>query len=484
MIKEHALITLSEGKGECICNPEILIGSTFGLWDSEYRVAPKGTLLDLNAAWELFYDRRTFLKNIKFDTQEHYKMETIDGITYHAGDVTYTLLDDKGSKTQAAFTIKGNQNLANSIEWQNGGLVLYYDRVRVLTNEDIQSGYDIHYVLDNQGNNIIQDGKPLIYSYTAIPLFDIFDADEMHSIFPWFADNQHTVRLRQNLDNPNNSTEGHLGDFAITDESEVFIAKERYSENSGNILISLQSLINQLQTILGITPTFTVVTELIDPEGSSIHQRVSGDNLDSLLTTENKQSLVDAINEINSKVGDLSELDTEIKDNLVNAINEVFNKFHDSNLQLGETEGTAYEGSKGKYLANTLNNTIDTLTNHINDYSNPHQVSAQQLSVTINDPNNAQNDSFEEQFSINYNILTALQELFNRLNIAEDKATELMQIIATPQELYNLDLLNQQIGDKAPTIVGTLLQINNKVNEIQSISDATITQIVNTYFDD
>lgn len=486
MIKEHALITLTAGKGECVCNPEILLGTTFGLWDSEYRVAPRGTLLDLNAAWELFFDRRTFMKDLRFDTYEHHQMETIDGITYYNGDVTYTLLDDKGGKTNASFTIKGNNNLANSIEWQNGSIVIYYERTRSESQEDRSSGYDMHYVYDEEGNIVIdnQTGEPLIYKYVAIPLMEMFDNDELHKLLPWFADNQHTVRIRQNLDTPNNTTKGHLGDFAITDESEVFIAKERYSENSGNILISLQSLINQLQTILGITPTFTTVTELVDPEGSSIHQRVSGDNLDSLLTTENKQSLVDAINEINSKVGDLSELDTEIKDNLVNAINEVFNEFHDLNLQLGETEGTAYEGSKGKYLADTLNNTIDTLTNHINDYNNPHQVSAQQLSVTINDPNNVQNDSFEEQFSINYNILTALQELFDRLNIAEDKANELMQIIATPQELYNLDLLNQQIGDKAPTIVGTLLQINNKVNEIQSISDATITQIVNTYFDD
>ena len=479
MIKEHALITLTAGKGECICNPEILLGTAFGLWDSEYRVAPRGTLLDLNAAWELFFDRRTFMKDLRFDTYEHHQIETIDGITYYDGDVTYTLLDDKGGKTNASFTIKGNNNLAQSIEWQHGSLVIYYDKVRAESQEDRNSGYDIHYVYDSEGNIVTDNetGEPIIYKYVAIPLADIFDNDELHKMLPWIADNQHTVRVRQNLDSPNNTTGGHLGDFAITKESEVFIAKERYSENFGNVLISLQSFIDQLQTILGITPTYTRVDELVDSEGHSIHQRITGSNINSILTTETKQSLVEAINEINSKLGNISQLDTDTKDNLVKAINEIYYKFSDGSLQLGETAGTAYEGNKGKQLADTLNS-------HLENYNNPHQVSAQQLSVAINDPNNSQNDSFEEQFNINYNILTALQELFDRLNIAEDKANELMQIIATPQELYNLDLLNQQIGDKAPTIVGTLLQINNKVNEIQSISDATITQIVNTYFDD
>ena len=486
MTKEHALITLSAGKGECVCNPEILLGTTFGLWDNEhYKMAPKGTLLDLNAAWELFFDRRTFMRDLRFDTYEHHQMETIDGITYYNGDVTYTLLDDKGGKTNAFFTIKGNQNLARSMDWQNGSLVIYYDRFRSESDEDRNSGYDMHYVYDNDNNIIIDQktGEPMIYNYVVIPFFDIFDQDEMHKLFPWFADEQHTVRIRQNLDNPQNTTEGHLGDFAITQDSEVFFAKERYSENSGNILISLQSLINQLQTILGIEPTYEIVNELVDPEGDSIHKRVTGSNINQVLTTEAKQSLVSAINEINSKLGNLSQLETEAKDNLVNAINEVLSEFHENNLTLGEVEGTAYEGSKGKYLADTLSDTIDTLTEHINNFNNPHQVSAQQLSVTINDPNNSQNENFEEEYNVNYNVLTALQQLFDRLNLEEDKLTQLMQLIATPEELYELDLLNQQTGDNAPTIVGTLLQVNQKVDSIQRIEDITITNIVNTYFE-
>jgi len=59
-------------------------------------------------------------------------------------------------------------------------------------------------------------------------------------LFPWFADDQHTVRLRQNLDDDNENN--HLGDVAITKESEVFIAKERFPENVGNTLVSVQSV--------------------------------------------------------------------------------------------------------------------------------------------------------------------------------------------------------------------------------------------------
>lgn len=481
MIKEHALITLSAGKGECLCNPEILLGSTFGLWDQEYKMSPRGTLLDLNAAWELFFDRRTFMNDLRFETYEHHQMETIDGITYYNGDVTYTLLDDKGGKTNASFTIRGNSNLADSIEWQNGSLVIYYNKFRSESDSDRNSGYDMHYVTDNEGNIIIDNnGEKMIYNYVAIPLFDIFDQDEMHKLFPWFADDQHTVRLRQNLDNPNNTTEGHLGDFAITNESEVFIAKERYSENSGNILISLQSLIDQLKRILGISLTYENAEDISDE--NSIHQRVTGSNISNVLTTQNKQSLLVAINEINSKLGNINNLSTTNKNNVVESINEIVSNFISSNLILGEIPGTAYEGSKGKQVADNLEQLQIDFNNHITDYNNPHRVTAQQLSVTINDPNNSQNVDLENTFNVEFNLLTALQELFTRLNITEDKASEIAKIFATPQELLQLDQLDQTLSNNNPTVVGIALEAYNKVNDIEPISNQRITEIINNYF--
>jgi hypothetical protein len=79
----------------------------------------------------------------------------------------------------------------------------------------------------------------MIYDYVKIPIIEVFDNHETHKLFPWFADDQHTVRLRQTLDEDG---ENHLGDFAITSDSEVFIAKEKHPENEGNTLVSLQSV--------------------------------------------------------------------------------------------------------------------------------------------------------------------------------------------------------------------------------------------------
>lgn len=475
MIKEHALITLSSGKGECVCDPEILLGSTYGLWDAEYRVAPKGTLLDLNAAWELFFDRRTFMRDLRFDTYVHHQMETINGVTYYNGDVTYTLLDDKGGKTNAVFTIKGNQNLAQSIEWQNGSLVIYYDRTRAESDEDLASGYDLHYIYDNQGNHIIdrETGRPMIYSYVPIPLLDLFDQDEVHKLFPWYADDQHTVRLRQNLDNPNNTTQGHLGDLAITNESEVFIAKQRYQENAGNILISLQSLISQLQTVLGITPTYQTDSSIIDEEGSSIHQRAIGSNISSVLNTTTKESLVAAINEINSNLGNINNLSTTDKTNVVSALNEVLSNLNSSVQSLQQTIGQ---------LQTQISTESGLLEAHKADHNNPHQVTATQLSVIVNDPNDPTNVQLEQQFNVNYNVLTALQQLFDRLNVSEDSAAQLAILFASAEELQQLDQLDEINGNSSPTVVGTLLNVYNLITSYTPISNQDITTIVNTYF--
>lgn len=295
MEREHAVSMSVTNGTECICNPEILLGTNYGLWNFQKEVAPRGTLLDLNAAWELFLSREKLINDVHFDEEYHHQHEVIDGVVYEDGDTTYTLVDDKGNKTNATFTIKGNKGPVEHIEWQDGNLILYYTKTRPQTVEDRQSGIPIHYVYDSNGGLIVDQttGEPLIYDYVKIPIIEIFDNDETHKLFPWFADNQHTVRLRQNLDETNE----HLGDVAITTDSEVFIAKERFSENSGNTLVSVQSAYEQLKQDLGIEPTFSTVENLIDSEGASIHQRVNGSNLQNVLNTKNKDSIVSAINE-------------------------------------------------------------------------------------------------------------------------------------------------------------------------------------------
>ena len=306
MEREHVVSMSITNNGECICNPEILLGTKYGLWDFENEVAPRGTLLDLNAAWELFLSRKG-LTDLSFREKYHNQHEVIDGVVYEDGDTTYTLIDDQGNPTNATFTIKANKGPVEHIEWQDGNLILYYTKTRPATEDDITSGVPLHYVKDNDGNIVIdqETGKPLIYDYVKIPVIEIFDNDETHKLFPWFADDQHTVRLRQNLDVDDQE---HLGDFAVTSNSEVFVAKERFESNQGNTLVSLQSIYDQLKQDLGIELTYTNVPEIVDSEGSSIHQRASGSNLDSVLNTEDKTSIVDAINEVSQNNYDVIAL--------------------------------------------------------------------------------------------------------------------------------------------------------------------------------
>jgi hypothetical protein len=67
---------------------------------------------------------------------------------------------------------------------------LYYTKTHPVTQEDVESGVPLHYVLDENGNKIIdsETGQYLIYEYVKVPVIEIFDNDETHKLFPWFAD--------------------------------------------------------------------------------------------------------------------------------------------------------------------------------------------------------------------------------------------------------------------------------------------------------
>ena len=301
MEREHTVSMSVTNGAECICNPEILLGTVFGIWNMQEQRAPRGTLLDLNAAWELFLSKKELVNDLEFEEYYHHQREVIDGVVYDDGDTTYTLIDADGNKTKASFTIKANKGPVEHIEWQDGNLILYYTKTRPLTPEDLESGIPIHYVYDDNGQPITDPitGQSMIYDYVKIPIIEVFDNHETHKLFPWFADDQHTVRLRQTLDE---DEENHLGDFAITSDSEVFIAKEKHPENEGNTLVSLQSVYEQLKKDLGVNPVYTETEDYVDQEGNSIHQRVTGSDLEEKLHTTEKGSLVDAINEDKTRV--------------------------------------------------------------------------------------------------------------------------------------------------------------------------------------
>jgi hypothetical protein len=127
MEREHTVGLQMTNGAECICNPEILFGTKYGLWNIKKEIAPRGTLLDLNAAWELFLSRKG-LQNLSFDEHEHQQHEivpiynengeVIGQQIFEEGDITYTLLDDNGNPTGATFTIKANKGPIEHIEWE------------------------------------------------------------------------------------------------------------------------------------------------------------------------------------------------------------------------------------------------------------------------------------------------------------------------------------------------------------------------------
>lgn len=105
MIKERLVSASITSGGSCISSPEVLLGTKHGLWNLNNEVAPRGTLMDINAAWELFLSNQEF-SNVSFDVIEHNQHEVIDDVTYEQGDVTYILKDSNGNPTNASFTVR------------------------------------------------------------------------------------------------------------------------------------------------------------------------------------------------------------------------------------------------------------------------------------------------------------------------------------------------------------------------------------------
>ena len=302
MIKEHLVSASVTNGAECICNPEVLLGTKYGLWDFENEQAPRGALLDLNAAWELFLSRQGF-QNVSFDVYEHKQHEVIvdpetgDKTVYDEGDTTYTLNDDHGNPTGATFTIKANKGPVEHIEWENGKLILYYTKQRPLEDKDLQSGAPLHYVTDEEGTVIVDEetGKPLIYDYVMIPVIEIFDNDETRQLFPWYSDDNNVTQLRDSID----GRTGHLGSFAITPQSEVYYSKDTDADKNQD-LISLQSVQRQLNKDLGITPTYTKVLDYPDPDDGQYHTyKASGSDIQEVLHSGfgDKSTVIGAINE-------------------------------------------------------------------------------------------------------------------------------------------------------------------------------------------
>jgi hypothetical protein len=112
-----------------------------------------------------------------------------------------------------------------------------------------------------------------------------------------------------------------------------------------------------------------------------------------------------------------------------------------AHIVIGETEGTAFDGGRGKAVEDSLADHLKSGTTTIPVLDgntglqkvdangnpiwvvykpNPHNVTAEQLPVTVNDPNDPTNVDMEEPYIRQYNVDSAIKELFNRINTSED----------------------------------------------------------------
>jgi len=95
MKKERAIsVSLTNG-AECICDPDIVLGDRYGLWDINNEISPRGTLLDLNVAWELFLSKQRF-SSYTFEQQEDSEHER----------TTYVLVDQDKNPVGPEFTVE------------------------------------------------------------------------------------------------------------------------------------------------------------------------------------------------------------------------------------------------------------------------------------------------------------------------------------------------------------------------------------------
>lgn len=474
MNKERLVgVQLTNGN-ECICNPTVLLGTHQGLWDIQNEKVPAGVLFDLNAAWELFLSRSKFL-NISFNIVEHHQHEVIDGVVYEEGDVTYTLKDNDGNPTGATFTLRQNTNPIQHMATQDGKLYLYYSKIRVI--EDSDEGNPIYYVRDNEGNIVIDEEtqKPLIYDYVSISIIEIFDNDETKKLFPWYADENNVVKLRPTLN------DNELGEVKITPDSEVYV-KDHFTEE----LTSVQSVYDQLQTDLG----FKQILQDGRAQGSTL-----SDNLHEYFI--HRSSIVGALNETLLKSEDNLQSIQGLNEILYFADQIRNNAFSDSNVpnlldainwiqehEIGTISSDEYE---------TIAEALQIVFNKLKEFDlhvisghevggeiynpNPHNVKADQLFIIVNDPNDEDNLRVDDPFYKEYDVDSAIQKLFDRINVEEDTFGKLANAIGTAEDMQQLDLLDEVV-DGNPTLISLAIENKSRIDYILPIPNDVIDSII------
>ena len=165
-----------------------------------------------------------------------------------------------------------------------------------------------------------------------------------------------------------------------------------------------------------------------------------------------------------------------------------------SNITIGEVEGTAYDGGKGKVIADAFADHKNSGTTQIsvenNDGTttwvtykpNPHNVKANQLDIIINDPNDPRNLDLLDEYTVEYTVESSIKELFKRINETEDSTGAISHMVGSAQDFAELDSLDDIIDNDAPTLVSLALNNKQRLDNIDVLTDSSIDNLVDTYF--
>ena len=113
---------------------------------------------------------------------------------------------------------------------------------------------------------------------------------------------------------------------------------------------------------------------------------------------------------------------------------------------------------------------------------NPHNVTAEQISVIVDDPNNVDNVTVEDTYIVEHTLDSAIKELFNRINADEDASNSISAIVGTAEDIAALDELDEIEGNDAPTLIGLVLQNKERLDSFVSIDNNSIDDLVSDYF--
>ena len=113
---------------------------------------------------------------------------------------------------------------------------------------------------------------------------------------------------------------------------------------------------------------------------------------------------------------------------------------------------------------------------------NPHNVKAEQLPIIVNDPNSPDNTELEDEYPVQHNVASAIKELFDRVNLAEDEKGAIINLVGTAQDLQDLDMLDGIEGNSSPTLIGLAINNKQRLDDIDTLDDEDIDDLVGTYF--